>query len=576
MTQKRLAVRVMALFVLLLTAFTAPAAASAQEDEQCRAFAETDHQICGNFLEYWEANGGLEVFGLPVTDTFQELNWDTLTQYQVQYYERERFEYHPENEGTPYEILLGRLGVNVLEARGIDWTQLPKADPSEPYYMDVTGHAIAPEFWEYWSSHGLELGDEGISFRESLALFGYPITSPAMERNPDGDTVLTQWFERARFELHEDGTVLLGRLGAEMNTNDGQFAVRVQLEFDATLRKAMEDHQADGFLAGVWSPHVGDWLGTIGVADPTTGMPYYLDTRHRIGSVNKTMTATLILQLVDEGQLSLDDTIDQWFDGVTYGDQITVRMLLNMTSGIANFTLNPRWQEDFFANPERVFDPQEIVAYGIEMEPSFEPGAGWEYSNTNYVMLGLIVEAVTGQDIRDLYQERIFEPLGLDETTFPEPDDASLPEPYARGVTWQGLPPEIREATNWNPSWAYAAGQMISTADDLRVWARALATGELVSEEMHAEQLTWVQVVPDVPEVGYGLGIVNDFGWLGHDGTVFGYDTVMLYRPDLDLSLVTLANSDIPTEELMWPAHSVAAGIMSIINREYPSEVVVQ
>src|SRR5690606_40254682 len=91
--------------------------------------------------------------------------------------------------------------------------------------------------------------------------------------------------------------------------------------------------------------------------------------------------------------------------------------------------------------------------------------------------------------------------------------------------------------------------------------------------EMHAEQLTWVQVVPDVPEVGYGLGIVNDFGWLGHDGTVFGYDTVMLYRPDLDLSLVTLANSDIPTEELMWPAHSVAAGIMSIINREYPSEV---
>lgn len=571
MSHRSVAVRVMALAILLLTAIATPSVARAQDDQQCQGFAETEHQICGVFLDYWESNGGLEVFGLPLTGTFHELNWDTLTPYQVQYYERERFEYHPENEGTPYVMLLGRLGVNVLEARGIDWTHLPKADPSEPYYMDVTGHAIAPEFWDYWSSHGLEFGDEGVSFRESLALFGYPISSPAMERNPDGDTVLTQWFERARFELHEDGTVLLGRLGAEMNTNDGQFAVRVQLEFDATLRKAMEEHYTDGFLAGVWSPQVGEWLGTIGVADSTTGMPYYLDTHHRIGSVNKTMTATLILQLADQGLLSLDDTIDQWFDGVTYGDQITVRMLANMTSGIGNFTLNPAWQEAFFGDTDRVFDPHEIVAYGTEMEPSFEPGAGWEYSNTNYVMLGLIVEAVTGQDIRDVYREFIFEPLGLDETSFPEPDDASLPEPYARGVTWQGLPPEIRDATNWNPSWGFTAGQMISTADDLRVWARALATGELLSPEMQAERLTWVPIVPEVPELGYGLGIIHEFGWLGHDGTVFGYDTVMSYRPDIDLSLVVLANSDIPTEELMWPAHSVSAGIVTIINREYPT-----
>src|SRR5690606_30468916 len=122
--------------------------------------------------------------------------------------------------GTPYEVLLGRLGNEVLLAMGEDWLTFPKADPSAANYMEATGHAIAPEFIEYWSSHGLDLGDEGISFRESLALFGYPISEPQMETNSSGDTVLTQWFERARFELHPDNPegqqVLLGLLGNEV------------------------------------------------------------------------------------------------------------------------------------------------------------------------------------------------------------------------------------------------------------------------------------------------------------------------------------------------------------------------
>lgn len=553
--------------VLLLSMLAAPAVAGAQPDQTCEPFPETNQEICGLFLTYWENNGGLPVFGMPVTAQFSELSSDTLAQQEVQYYERERFEHHPENDGTPYVILLGRLGVDLLEFNGIDWMQFPTANPTDVHYMEATGQAIAPEFWDYWSSHGLDFGDDGVSFRESLALFGYPVSPPSMETNGDGDTVLTQWFERARFELHEDGTVLLGRLGAEMNDSDGQFAIRVQLELDTMFQQAFDDFQSHGTIANVRIPGVGEWAGNVGQADPSTGAPYANDTHQRVGSITKTFTATMILQLVDQELLSLDDTVDQWFDGVTYGDQITVRMLAQMTSGIASYTLSDEWAQQVFDNPEKVWSPQEVVDYGIGLPPSFEPGTGWEYSNTNYVMLGLIIEAVTGQDIRTVLHEQILDPLGLSSTSFPAQDDDSLPAPYARGMTVQGQPEdEPVDATNWNPSWAWTAGQMISTLDDIHVWGRVLGTGELLSPESQAQREEWVQIAPTAY---YGLGISDYSGWIGHNGELPGYNSDIWYRPDLDSTILVFTNSDIDNA-VTTPSRAVFFGIVTIMNREYP------
>jgi len=184
-----------------------------------RCFDQTGHCIDGRIRDYWEANGALDVFGYPITAQAPEQNRDTGQVYQTQWMERNRFELHPEN-AAPYDVLLGRLGDDRLRQLGIDWQTLPKADPSTPHYFPLTGHAIAAEFWDYWRTRGLELGDPGNSERESLALFGQPITEPAVETNPDGDTVRTQWFERARFEYHPNNPdpfkVLLGRLGAEV------------------------------------------------------------------------------------------------------------------------------------------------------------------------------------------------------------------------------------------------------------------------------------------------------------------------------------------------------------------------
>jgi hypothetical protein len=183
------------------------------------------HSLQSEFLSFWRRNGGVAVLGYPMTEVF----WFDPAEpgsFEVQYLERQRLEWHPELAGTAYEILLGRLGADVLASQDRDWTTFPTADPSLPHYVPETGHAIALQFWKYWSSHGLELGDVGTSWRESVALFGYPLSEPMIETNADGNTVLTQYFERAVFEFHPEyaGTayeVLLRRVGMEALRHQG-------------------------------------------------------------------------------------------------------------------------------------------------------------------------------------------------------------------------------------------------------------------------------------------------------------------------------------------------------------------
>lgn len=178
-------------------------------------FPETGYSLDGEFLAYWRDTGGLPVFGFPI-DSARQVDGQV-----VQYLERARFELHAAN-AVPYRVLLSRLGVEALQQQGRPWQQLPTASPSAAHYFQETSHAISSgPFWSYWSSHGLEFdGHAGTSAAESLALFGYPISEAAMEHNASGDVVLTQWFERARFEYHPNNPaayrVLLGRLGAEL------------------------------------------------------------------------------------------------------------------------------------------------------------------------------------------------------------------------------------------------------------------------------------------------------------------------------------------------------------------------
>ena len=261
------------------------------------------------------------------------------------------------------------------------------------------------------------------------------------------------------------------------------------------------------------------WIRALGVADRISEEPMTPEMYHRIGSVTKTFVATLLLQAAGDGLLSLDDTIDQYIKGVPNGDEITLRQMADMTSGVATYTETKKFDGDPGADPYRVWEPEELAQIGIEDSPLFDPGTEFNYSNTNYVLLGL--RPRTG-DRRKLSEsctrEQIIEPLGLKSTSFPDLADTSLPEPHAQGYTLQGQSSgeEPRDATDWNASWTWTAGMMISTVDDLLAYGRALGTGKgLLSPAQQDERID--SLVSDVPpfdqpplkgDNGYGLGLM--------------------------------------------------------------------
>ena len=209
---------VVLLCLLPLFAAALPTAPASAADSKRLCFAQVPDCIEFRFRTFWSGNGGLPVFGLPLTPDRNEKVGDQ--KYKVQYFERFRFEQHKENP-QPYDVLLGRIGVDQLTAQGRDWQTFAKADPGTPHYFAETGHAIAAQFWGFWSRNGLEFdgNKKAKSAAESLALFGLPVSEAQMEQGSDGQMYLTQWFERARFEFHPENKapydVLLGRLGAD-------------------------------------------------------------------------------------------------------------------------------------------------------------------------------------------------------------------------------------------------------------------------------------------------------------------------------------------------------------------------
>lgn len=202
------------------------------------------------------------------------------------------------------------------------------------------------------------------------------------------------------------------------------------------------------------------------------------DLHMRIGSVTKTFTGTLILQLAQDGELSLNDKINEYVPGIPNGKKITLRMLANMTSGIASYYTDD-FLDQYFGAPETIFTPDELIAFGVSASPIFKPGAEFNYSNTNTILLGKVIEQVTGQPVAAVLQQRILGPLGLTNTSFPDTSPV-IPDPHPQGYTLQGgaEPDDPTNATDWNPSFGWTAGGMISTLEDLLVYDRALGTGQ--------------------------------------------------------------------------------------------------
>jgi D-alanyl-D-alanine carboxypeptidase len=268
-----------------------------------------------------------------------------------------------------------------------------------------------------------------------------------------------------------------------------------------------------------------------GRADLGSGRRMTTLDRFRVGSLTKPMVAIVILQLADEGRLALDDPLARFLPTILPdGDRITLRQLLNHTSGIFDYTDDPTFLSAVLANPARVWTPQELIALGAAMPRLFAPGAAdrWDYSNTNYLLLGLVAEAAGGQPIATLLRTRVFERVGMASTYYGE--TPSLLGPFAQGyVDLNGIN-NLAVGTLVSPTTAGAAGAVVSTAGDLLLFVEALAAGTLVSPASHAALLTTVpasrvRLPGESFDIGYGLGVLVGDGWIGHDGAVPGYET---------------------------------------------------
>ncbi|MFD3465919.1 serine hydrolase domain-containing protein [Streptomyces sp. NPDC058682] len=319
-----------------------------------------------------------------------------------------------------------------------------------------------------------------------------------------------------------------------------QLTPAVTRQLDAAIKKVLAEAKIPGVIVAVSAPGKGDYVRSFGIADKATGAPMTPNLNMRIGSVTKTFTVTALLELVDEGKVGLDDPIGKYIDGVPNGDRITLRELAGMRSGLFNYSADEDFYKALTSNPDRPFTPQELLGYSFKHPVLFEPNAKFYYCNTNLILLGLVVEKVSGVPLDRFIDQKVVAPAGLKHTVFPTGPE--FPTPHAHGYTNQTASGKVEDATDWNPSWGWAAGAMISDLPDMRSWAKTLATGTLLTPATQAQRL---DVVDALPGTGYGLGIFNVQGWIGHNGSLPGYGSLVLYLPEAKATLVVLLNTDI-------------------------------
>jgi len=311
---------------------------------------------------------------------------------------------------------------------------------------------------------------------------------------------------------------------------------------------------APGAVLLVDSPQ-GRFLEATGLANVEEQTPMQVTDALEIGSITKSFTAAVGLQLQEEGVLSLDDPLAQWLPEmaaqVPNGEQMSLRQLANHTSGIWDYG-DPILEAGLSDASKRrqAFAPEEIIAYAVENgNPQFDPGEDGAYSNTNYILLGMALEAASGQSMAELYQTRIFTPLGMANTVLLAgvPEEGQLAQGY---FTVDNEDVELVNATDWNASQAWTAGAIVSTVEDMALYTEALASGALFSDPDSLAQMTAFQEVDPLKfglMTGYGLGVgvipLEAAEAWGHTGGTPGYASLIMTIPEKDTRIVYLTNS---------------------------------
>jgi CubicO group peptidase (beta-lactamase class C family) len=348
-----------------------------------------------------------------------------------------------------------------------------------------------------------------------------------------------------------------------------------QAALQAVVERATKEMLVPGAVVAIRTPQ-GSYTAAVGTTELGKQTPPDVNTHFRIASNSKTMTAALVVLLAQDGKLKFTDPVSDYVPDVPNGANITVAELLTMRSGLYNYTNAPEFSAQLDANLARAWTPQEVLAIAFAHPPNDPPNTAYEYNNTNYALLGLIAEKAGSRPLQDQLRDRLFGPLGLQQTSLPTIDDTSVPTRYSHGYMYGGAayamvddpyPADIKGAakagtlkpidyTNQNASYAHAAGGVISTADNLETWIRDLVSGKVFNADYQKQWQDSVQAEDpknqDGQKYGYGISYQRfspTASMYYHGGEMPGFNSFMGYDPDNDVSLVIWTNLTISPDD---------------------------
>jgi D-alanyl-D-alanine carboxypeptidase len=344
-------------------------------------------------------------------------------------------------------------------------------------------------------------------------------------------------------------------------------------------KRAMEKYHLKAVLLKVTEGT--EEVATLAIGESMTGVPATVDMHFRNGAVAISYLGTVLLQLVDEGKVGLDDTIDRWLPDALASEKVTLRMLINCTSGYADYVAQKSFVDALYKDPFRAWTTEEQLSYVADKPLLYEPGTNWSYAHTNFVRLGEALSAITDKPVEKLIRERIVEPLGMEGTQSHQ--TAVISEPVLHAFTKERGTYE--ESTFWDPSWTLAKGSvMVTDIHDLATSARAIGTGKLVSEKSHKEQVGPALVglggpTKKCPEnvcakqtsgFHYGIGTFIVGGWILQNPSFYGWGAMQAYLPEKDLAIAASATLDEEAEVGLNGGQMVFNEIAAELAPDYP------
>jgi len=317
-----------------------------------------------------------------------------------------------------------------------------------------------------------------------------------------------------------------------------------QPKFESDFERVTDSILTNPLLPGMIVSYIcGDvkWEKAKGYADLEKKIPMKLNNTYRIGSVTKTFVISVLLQLVDEGKLGLDDKLSKFFPQIQNANDITVRMLADMRSGIYNYSESLPFEDSLTNRPLKVWTGEELMNLGASFPNYFPPNSDMHYSNTNTVIIGLIIEKLTANTWQSEVKKRIIDPLGLKNTS--TANGTGMMGDYSHGyMQMDSASNNLTDVTTmYDVSWANAAGDIISDIHDIKIYLKALATGQFYSQKIKDERTNWASTLGHMK---YGLGMFTiGHGFVGHNGGIPGFTNISVYNPETNCSLIVMFNT---------------------------------